>query len=90
MVISNLLNNAFKFINKGNTINIDIKKEGSKGMEEVIISIIDSSNGIDSKILPRLFTKFTSKSTRGGTGLDLFLSKFIIESHGGKNMGIKQ
>jgi signal transduction histidine kinase len=59
-------------------------------MENVIVSIIDSSTGINSKILPRLFTKFTSKSTRGGTGLGLFLSKYIIESHGGKNMGIKQ
>ena len=83
-MISNLLNNAFKFTNKGNTINIDVKKEGSNGIENVIVSIIDSGSGIDLEILPRLFTKFTSKSTRGGTGLGLFLSKCIIESHGGK------
>ena len=61
-VISNLLNNAFKFTNKGNTINIDIKKECFNGMEDVIVNIIDTGSGIDSEILPRLFTKFASKS----------------------------
>ncbi len=83
-VISNLLNNAFKFTNKGNTINIDVKKEGFNGMEDVIVNIIDTGSGIDSEILPRLFTKFASKSARGGTGLGLFLSKCIIEAHSGK------
>jgi two-component system, OmpR family, sensor histidine kinase VicK len=53
-------------------------------MEDVIVNIIDSGSGIDSEILPRLFTKFASKSTRGGTGLGLFLSRCIIEAHGGK------
>ncbi len=83
-VISNLLNNAFKFTNKGNTIIIDIKKECFNGMEDVIVNIIDTGSGIDSEILPRLFTKFASKSARGGTGLGLFLSKCIIEAHSGK------
>ena len=83
-VISNLLNNAFKFTNKGNTIIIDIKKECFNGMEDVIVNIIDTGSGIDSEILPRLFTNFASKSTRGGTGLGLFLSKCIIEAHSGK------
>ncbi len=40
--------------------------------------------GIDPEILPRLFTKFASKSETGGTGLGLFISKSIIESHRGK------
>ncbi len=83
-VISNLLSNAFKFTNKGNTINIDIEKEGFNGMEDVIVNITDTGSGIDSDILPRLFTKFSSKSSKGGSGLGLFLSKCIIEAHGGK------
>ncbi len=39
--------------------------------------------GIDSEILPRLFSKFATKSFQG-TGLGLFISKSIIEAHGGR------
>jgi two-component system sensor histidine kinase VicK len=41
------------------------------------------SQGIDPEIFPRLFSKFTSKS-HVGTGLGLFISKKIIEAHGGR------
>jgi signal transduction histidine kinase len=50
------------------------------------VSITDTGTGIDSEILPRLFTKFATKSTTG-TGLGLFISKSIIEAHGGKIWG---
>ena len=50
---------------------------------KIIISIKDNGTGIDSEIYPRLFTKFASKSFQG-TGLGLFISKNIIEAHGGK------
>ena len=50
-----------KFTNKGNTININIKKENIHGMDEVIVNIIDTGIGIDSEIFPRLFTKFAYK-----------------------------
>jgi two-component system, OmpR family, sensor histidine kinase VicK len=40
----------------------------------------DSGLGIDPEILPRLFTKFATKSETG-TGLGLFISKNIIEAH---------
>jgi signal transduction histidine kinase len=39
--------------------------------------------GIDQIILPKLFSKFTTKS-KGGTGLGLYISKNIIEAHGGQ------
>jgi two-component system, OmpR family, sensor histidine kinase VicK len=52
----------------------------------IIVSVKDSGQGIDSSILPRLFTKFASKSYKG-TGLGLFISKGIIEAHGGKIWG---
>ena len=52
----------------------------------MIVSVKDSGQGIDSSILPRLFTKFASKSYKG-TGLGLFISKGIIETHGGKIWG---
>jgi signal transduction histidine kinase len=52
--------------------------------EEVVVSIKDTGIGIDSEILPKLFTKFATKSDIGGTGLGLFIAKSIVESHGGK------
>ena len=52
--------------------------------KKLIFRIKDSGAGIHPEILPRLFTKFASKSETGGTGLGLFISKSIIESHGGQ------
>ena len=84
-VVSNLLNNAVKFTQKG-TITISIGLESKKEddyNDNVVISVKDTGHGIDSEILPNLFTKFVAKS-ENGTGLGLFISKSIIESHGGK------
>jgi signal transduction histidine kinase len=85
-VISNLLSNAIKFTNEGSiSIAIEKKNEYEEKYNEVIVSIKDTGTGIDPAILPRLFTKFATKSTAaGGTGLGLFISKSIIEAHGGK------
>jgi signal transduction histidine kinase len=55
----------------------------SNSSRHVIVCMKDSGAGIDPEILPRLFTKFATKSI-SGTGLGLFISKSIIESHGGK------
>jgi signal transduction histidine kinase len=77
-VISNLLSNAFKFTKQGT---IYVSEENKDG--QIRVSIKDKGTGIDREIMPRLFTKFTSKS-QTGTGLGLFISKSIIEAHGGK------
>jgi two-component system sensor histidine kinase VicK len=79
-VIVNLINNAIKFT-PGGTISVIATVKGND--DEVIISIKDNGTGIDPEILPRLFTKFASKSDIG-TGLGLFISKNIVEAHGGK------
>ena len=81
-VISNLLNNAIKFTDKG-FIDITIEKKGDDGENKVLINVKDSGFGIDPSIIPKLFSKFTTKS-KGGTGLGLFISKKIIEAHGGQ------
>jgi signal transduction histidine kinase len=77
-VVSNLLSNAVKFTKQG-TVSISVDNEDG----EVVVSVRDTGPGIDPEIIPRLFTKFTSKS-QTGTGLGLFISKSIIEAHGGK------
>jgi signal transduction histidine kinase len=80
-VILNLLSNAIKFTNEG-TVSVAAVPNNI----EIVVSISDTGIGIDSEILPRLFTKFATKSTTG-TGLGLFISKSIIEAHGGKIWG---
>ncbi|MDW3631981.1 MAG: HAMP domain-containing sensor histidine kinase, partial [Nitrososphaeraceae archaeon] len=84
-VISNLLNNAIKFTDEGSiTVIVGTKKINNNNSNKVIVSIKDTGTGIDSEILPKLFTKFATKSPmEGGTGLGLFISKSIIEMHGG-------
>jgi two-component system, OmpR family, sensor histidine kinase VicK len=78
-VISNLLSNSVKFTIKG-TIKVTTK---IKDDHNVILRIKDTGSGINSEILPRLFSKFATKSDIG-TGLGLFIAKNIVEAHGGK------
>jgi two-component system, OmpR family, sensor histidine kinase VicK len=86
-VVSNLLSNAIEFTVKGTIlVSIEQDKISNNNNKTVIVSVKDSGQGIDQSVLPRLFTKFTSKSYKG-TGLGLFISKGIIETHGGKIWG---
>ena len=77
-VISNLLRNAVKFTKEG-YISIKAEKKG----DCVLVKVKDTGSGIDPEIIPRLFTKFGTNSGEG-TGLGLFVSKGIVEAHGGR------
>jgi signal transduction histidine kinase len=79
-VLSNIISNAIKFTQEGN---IDISLERLRDGKDVILSVKDTGSGIDPDIMPRLFTKFATKS-HIGTGLGLYISKSIIEAHGGR------
>jgi signal transduction histidine kinase len=87
-VIYNLLSNAIKFTEKeGGIVSIRTEKKKTRDNDdEVIVSVKDSGPGISSEMFPRLFEKFASKSFQG-TGLGLFISKNIVEAHGGKIWG---
>jgi two-component system sensor histidine kinase VicK len=84
-VVSNLLDNAVKFTKgKGKDVEVIAKRESKKvDREIVVVNIKDTGSGIDTEILPKLFTKFVTKSETG-TGLGLFICKSIVEAHGGK------
>lgn len=77
-VVYNLLENAIKFTEEG-TILVSSEING----DDAVISVKDTGRGIESEIIPRLFTKFATKSEKG-TGLGLYISKSIIEAHGGR------
>jgi signal transduction histidine kinase len=80
-VISNIINNAIKFTDQGIITII-----GNADSAELTIKISDTGKGIDNEIINRLFDKFVSRSEQG-TGLGLFISKNIIEDHGGRIIG---
>lgn len=74
----NLIDNAFRFTEEGQIL------VGARIYDdEIIIHVRDPGYGIDPEIRSRLFEKFVSKSN-GGTGLGLYLSKKIMEAHGGR------
>jgi len=82
-VIINLCGNALNYTNKGGTIDIHVKSQSG----DLIFSVSDNGNGIPKEDLPHLFMRFsqgTSKKRSTGTGLGLYLSRQIIEAHGGK------
>jgi signal transduction histidine kinase len=83
-VLSNLLSNANKFTKKGQIV-ISITKSNDK--KEIELKVIDNGIGIHKDILPRLFDKFATKSDTGGTGIGLYISKEIVQAHGGKIWG---
>ena len=86
----NLVDNAMKFTDDGKVI-VSVKKEivasdkNSGGC--IVVRVSDTGTGIDSSIKQRLFEKFASKAKGHGTGLGLYISKNIIEAHGGKMWG---
>ena len=81
-VISNLLSNAIKFTKEG-TITVITEEKRSNNIDLLIIRVKDNGTGINEDIMPILFEKFATRSEKG-MGLGLFVSKNIIEAHGGR------
>ncbi|HJY10489.1 MAG TPA: ATP-binding protein [Nitrososphaeraceae archaeon] len=86
-VLYNLLDNATKFSQEGIILVAVERKRNNDNNDDakevIVISVKDTGSGIHPEIMPKLFSKFASKSFQG-TGLGLYISKGIIEAHGGK------
>jgi signal transduction histidine kinase len=83
-VVSNLLSNAIKFT-KGE-IFVSIEKKEDNNYNYALVTVRDTGEGVDPEVLPNLFSKFITKSFEG-IGLGLYISKYIVEAHGGKILG---
>ncbi|WP_415309760.1 sensor histidine kinase [Candidatus Nitrosocosmicus sp. FF01] len=69
--------------NSNNNTESDRNNKSSDIKNELLVTIKDTGKGMDSEVIPRLFEKFITTSA-SGTGLGLYISKAIIEAHGGK------
>jgi signal transduction histidine kinase len=82
-VFGNLIDNAIKYSNEGGAINFSA---GVKG-DLVEITVEDHGIGMPGNVVSNLFQKFyrshRSRETVAGTGIGLYISKAIVESHGG-------
>ena len=87
-VVYNILNNAIRYINRGDTIAVTTERAVKEGKEYVLVSIADTGNGISPEDLPYIFQYFyrgeKSRSRKsGGSGIGLALAKQFVVSHGG-------
>ncbi|MBN2453618.1 MAG: sensor histidine kinase [Candidatus Omnitrophica bacterium] len=82
-VLTNLIDNAVKFTDKG-----EISVKISKGRDDLLITVSDTGRGISQEDMPRLFKSFEQlgkvRDSRGGTGLGLVISRDIVELHDGR------
>lgn len=83
-VMGNLIDNAIKYSNEGGTVNVNAQQEG----DFVKVTVQDYGIGMPGNVVSNLFHKFyrshRSRETVAGTGIGLYISKAIVESHGGK------
>lgn len=82
-VFANLIDNAIKYSNEGGAINVTAVSKG----DTIELSIEDHGIGMPGSVVSNLFQKFyrshRSRETVAGTGIGLYISKAIVESHGG-------
>jgi signal transduction histidine kinase len=81
-VLANTIANAIKFTSEGGSIRI----RGERAGDELRFSISDTGSGIPGNMLEAIFERFwqVGKDDRRGVGLGLFISRCIVEAHGGK------
>ena len=87
-VLGNLIDNAIKYSNEGGAINVTAAVKG----DFVEVSVEDHGIGMPGNVVSNLFQKFyrshRSRETVAGTGIGLYISKAIVESHGG-SIGVR-
>jgi signal transduction histidine kinase len=83
-VLTNLLSNALRYTPRGGHVSVRLSESGSDPASNVMISVEDSGPGIESTVLPHVFSRFYKSSDSGGMGLGLSIAKYLVEAHNGK------
>ena len=80
-VLANLITNAIKFTPEGGAIVV----QGERAGELVRVSVLDTGPGIQENMLETIFERFwqAAKNDRRGLGLGLYVSRCIVDAHGG-------
>jgi signal transduction histidine kinase len=81
-VLANLISNAVKFTPQGGDIRVSAERAG----DELLVNVRDTGSGIPEEMLDAVFERFwqVGKNDRRGLGLGLYISKCIVEAHGGR------
>jgi signal transduction histidine kinase len=81
-VLANILANAIKFTSQGGRIRV----RGEGAGDELRFSISDTGSGMPGNVLEAIFERFwqVGKNDRRGVGLGLYISRCIVEAHGGR------
>lgn len=83
-VVQNLIDNSLKFTPAGGSISVSLNRSGDKSR----VSVTDTGKGVPEENKPKLFQRFWQAGSTGryyaSTGLGLYLSRRIVEAHGGK------
>jgi signal transduction histidine kinase len=81
-VLANIITNAIKFTSQGGRIRV----RGERAGDELLLSISDTGSGMPGNVLEAIFERFwqVGKNDRRGVGLGLYISRCIVEAHGGR------
>ena len=81
-VLTNLLSNAIKFTSAGGTVAVHVERVG----EDIRFAVEDTGTGIPEDQLESIFNRFVqlARNDRRGVGLGLYISKCIVQGHGGR------
>lgn len=84
-VVRNLVENAVQFSGAGTSVEVSAEQHNG----ELCLQVRDQGPGIAPEMIERLFTRFyqvenTARRERGGVGLGLYITRMIVEAHGGR------
>ncbi|MEP6769981.1 MAG: HAMP domain-containing sensor histidine kinase [Acidobacteriota bacterium] len=81
-VLANLIGNSIKFTAPGGSVSVAVERKG----EEIRFSVRDTGSGIPTRMLENIFERFwqVGKNDQRGLGLGLYISRWIVEAHGGR------
>ncbi len=83
-ILSNLLSNALKYSPPGSEVTVSAQQRG----DEIVTSVSDRGPGIPPEDIPKLFQRYArttvGEARRDGLGLGLYITKGLVEAHGGR------